>query len=79
MEDLISDLWKESHENSKRIKQFTNKRPARPSVKDSYPDLHKAIGAIPTAGAGVDSWRGTENLNACLTLDDLRDCLMKDG
>ena len=41
--------------------------------------MHKAIIAIATAGAGADSRRRTRNLNACLTLDDLRDYLMKDG
>ena len=51
----------------------------RPALEDSDPDLHKAIIAIATTGAGADSWWYTENLNACLTLDYLQDCLIKDG
>ena len=70
---------KERHESNKRLKQFTQNRPEKPALKDSYPDLHKIIVAIVTAGAEADSRQRTENLNACLTLDDLRNCLMKDG
>ena len=79
MKDLISDLSKESHENNKPLKQFTHNRPGRPVLGGSYSNLHKAIVAIATAGAGAESLRRTENLNVCLTLDDLRDGLMKDG
>ena len=79
MKDLISDLSKESHENNQRLKQFTHNRLGSPALEDSYPNLHKAIVAIATAGAGADPRRRTENLNACLTLDNLQDCLMKDG
>ena len=79
MKDLAADLSKGSHENSKRLRKFTHDKRRRPALEDSYRDLHKSIVAIATAGAGVDSRRLTENLNACLTHDDLRDCLIKDG
>ena len=69
----------QSHENNKSLKQFIKKRPGRPALKDLYLDLHKAIVAIATAGAGADSRWGTENLNACLILDNLWDSLIKDG
>ena len=39
--------------------------------------MHKDIIPIATAGARADSRQHTENLNACLTLDDLQ--VMKDG
>ena len=39
--------------------------------------MHKDIVPIATAGARADSRQHTENLNACLTLDDLQ--VMKDG
>ena len=44
MKDLVTDLSKESHD-----------KPGRPALEDSYPDLHKAIVPIATAGAGADS------------------------
>ena len=65
--------------NTKRVKQFTNKRPGWPALEDSSPYLHKAIAAIATADSGANFWRRTKNLNAFLTLDDVRDCLIKDG
>ena len=74
MKDLVADLSKESHENTKRLRKFRHDKPGRPALEDSYPDLHKAIVAIATAGAGADSRRRTENLNACLALADLLDC-----
>ena len=40
MKDLISDLSKESHENNKRLKQFTHNMPRRPALEDSNPNLH---------------------------------------
>ena len=79
MKDLVSDLPKERYESNKHLKQFTQNRPGKPALKDSYPNFHKTIVAIVTAGAEADSWKLTENLNACFTIDDLRDCLMKDG
>ena len=79
MKYLISDLSKQSHENNKRLKQFTHNRPGKPALEVHCLNLHKAIVAIATAGAGANSGRRTENLDACVTLDDLRDCLIKDG
>ena len=79
MKDLVADLPKESHENSKGLRKFMHDKQGIPALEDSHPDLHKAIVAITTAGAGADSRRRTENLNVCLTLDDLRDYLIKDG
>ena len=54
MKDLSSELSKESHKNSKRLKQFRNKRPGSPALEDSYTDLHKSTIAIATARAGAD-------------------------
>ena len=55
MKNLISDLSKESLENSKRLKQFTHNKPGRLALEDSYPNLNKAIVVIDTAGAGTYS------------------------
>ena len=71
MKDLVADLSKESHENNKHLREFMHDKPGTPVLEDSYPDLYKAIVAIATARAGADSRRRTENLNACLILDDL--------
>ena len=72
MKNLISDLSKESLENSKRLKQFTHNKPGRLALEDSYPNLNKAIVVIDTSGAGIYSGRRTEDLSASLTLDDIR-------
>lgn len=42
-------------------------------LEDSFPNLHQAMVTIATGEAGADSRQRTENLNGCLTLDDLRD------
>ena len=41
--------------------------------------MNKTIVTIDTAGAGAYSGRNIKNLSASLTLDDLWDCLMKNG
>ena len=51
----------------------------RPPLEDTYPQLHKAIVQLATAGGGADSRRQTDVLNACKTLDDLRAALLKEG
>ena len=57
--DLVADLPKESHENSKGLRKFMHDKQGMPALEDSHPDLHKAIAAITTAGAGADSRRRT--------------------
>ena len=65
-------LAAESEKNAKKLKKFTRDQPGRPPVEDTYPDLHEAIVALASAGAGADRRRRTEALNACHSLDDLR-------
>jgi hypothetical protein len=77
--ELIHELSKESQGSANKLKRVMNERKGRPPLEDCYPDLHKAIVAIVSAGAGADSRRRTDVLNACLTIDDLRDALSKDG
>lgn len=76
---LISDLSKDSHENANKLRRDNHQNPGRPPLHDSFPELHHAIVKIATAGAGADFGRRTDILNACLTLDDLRNTLLKDG
>ena len=50
----------ESEENAKKLKKFTSDQRGGPPVEDSYPDLHEAIVALTSAGAGSDRRRRTE-------------------
>ena len=72
-------LAAESEENAKKLKKFTRDQPGRPPVEYTYPDLHEAIVALASAGAGADRRRRTEALNACHSLDDLSTALLKEG
>ena len=72
-------LAAESEENVKKLKKFTRDPPGRRPVEDTYPDLHEAIVALASAGAGADRRRRTKVLNACHNLDDLRVALLKKG
>ena len=51
----------------------------RPPLEDTYQQLHEAIVQLATAGAGADSRRPTDVLNARKTLDDLNTALLKEG
>ena len=72
-------LAAESEENAKKLKKFIRDQPGQPPVEDTYPDMHEAIVALASAGAGVDRRRRTEVLNACHSLGDLRAALLKEG
>ena len=58
-------LAAESEVNAKELKKFTRDQPGRPPVEDTHPDLHEAIVALASAGAGADRPRRTQVLNAC--------------
>ena len=75
--EVQTKLPAESEENTKKLKKFTPDQPGWPPVEDTYPDLHEAIVALASAGAGADRCRRTEVLNACHILDDLRATLLK--
>ena len=62
--EVQTKLPAESEENTKKLKKFTPDQPGWPPVEDTYPDLHEAIVALASAGAGADRCRRTEVLNA---------------
>lgn len=62
---------------SKDLKQFSHTASGRPIVEENQCELHNAIIALATHGAGADRRRRTELLSACLTLDDLASELKK--
>ena len=77
--EIRMELAAESASNAKRLKQFTHQHAGRPPLENACPELHKALVEIAAAGAGADSRRRTDVLNACNTLDDLRAALLKEG
>ena len=72
-------LASESVENAKKLKSFIHEKAVRPPLEDMYPELHYTIVSIARMEAGPDHRRWTDILNACLTLDDLHDRLLKEG
>ena len=68
---IISELSNQSTSNASKLKKFTHISSGRPPLEDTYPDLHQAIVALATAGAGADFRRRTDVLNACKSLDEL--------
>ena len=51
---IISELSNQSTSNASKLKKFTHPSSGRPPLEDTYPDLHLAIVALATAGAGAD-------------------------
>ena len=58
--ELIISLTAESEANAANLMPFMRDRPGRSPLKDSYPELHRAIVAIVAASAGADSKRRTD-------------------
>ena len=77
--EFVNELARESEENTKKLKRFMNAKAGRPPLENTYPDLHKVIVELATAGASADFRRRTDILNACMTLDDLTNALVKEG
>ena len=75
----MNELARESEENTKELKRFMNAKAGRPPLENTYPELHKVIVELATAGASADFRRRTDILNACMTLDDLTSALVKEG
>ena len=76
---IISELSNQSTSNASKLKKFTHTSPGRPPLEDTYPDLHQAIVALVTAGAGADFRRRTDVLNACKSLDELHAGFLAEG
>ena len=76
---VITELASQSITNASKLRKFMHSSAVRPPLEDTYPQLHEAIVQLATTGAGADSRRRTDVLNACKTLDDLRAALLKEG
>ena len=76
---IISELFNQSTSNASKLKKFTHTSSGRPPLEDTYPDLHQAIVALATAGAGADFRRRTDVLHACKSLDELHAGLLAEG
>ena len=46
------ELSSQNESNAAKLRKYTNESSGRPPVEDQYPDLHLAIVALVTAGAG---------------------------
>ena len=75
---VITELASQSITNASKLRKFMHSSAGRAPLEDTYPQLHEAIVQLATAGAGADSRRQTDVLNACKTLDDLRAALLKE-
>ena len=76
---ITSELSNQSTSNASKLKNFTHTSSGRPPLEDTYPDLHQAIVALATAGAGADFRRRTDVLNACKSLNELHAGLLAEG
>ena len=59
--EVLRNIAAESEENAAKLKSFTHEKPGRPSVEDTYPDLHNVIVQIATASSIItqDKWFDT--------------------
>ena len=76
--DLLKTMVSESEAAAEKLKSVTRDGPGRPSIKDSFPQLHETIVKIASSLAGADGKRRTDIPKACHTLGDLRAALLKE-
>ena len=76
---VITELASQSITNASKLRTFMHSSAGGPPLENTYPQLYEAIVQLATAGAGADSCRRIDILNACKTLDDLRAALLKEG